>query len=62
MELNNHMFKSFLDSINLTKLIKTNTSLREKGLELTSFSPTSSSHETGSIHHQMKRDLKIIII
>ena len=61
MELNNHMFKSFLDSKNLTNLIKTNTCFKGKGssidLILTnkkySFKYTSS-YETGlSDHHHM---------
>ena len=60
MELNNLMVKSFLDSNNLTNLIKTTLALREKGRQLTSFSRTGNIHL--SIHHHMKRDLAIIII
>ena len=61
MEPNNHMFKCFLDSNNLTNLIKTNTCFKRKGssidLILTnrkySFKYTSS-YETGlGDHHHM---------
>ena len=60
IEPNNRMFKSFLDSNNLTNLTKTNTCFKEKGRQLTSFSPARNIHL--SMHHHMKRDFVIIMI
>ena len=54
MEPNNHMFKSFLDSNNLTSLIKTNTCFKGKGSSIDPFLTNRKFHL--SIHHHMKRD------
>ena len=61
MEPNNHMFKSFLDSNNLTNLIKTNTCFqgKESSIDLIltnrkySFKYTSSYETRHSDHHHM---------
>ena len=57
IEQNNRMFKSFLDSTNLTNLIKTNTCFKGKGLSI-----KYSRNIHLSTHHHMKRDSVMIII
>ena len=68
MEPNNRMFKNFLDSNNLTNLIKTNTCFKEKGSSIDhiltnrkySFKYTSS-YETGFSNHHDLHHVKVFI-